>query len=122
MKTWCTAGGLALTLLTGCGGDGGCEPYVAQTASITINDAVTGLPIACGATVTIGQWTAPFLDGESCDDATTITPHRGSGTYELLITKPGYADWTMTITATALNRCGTITEPAVVEAFLNPLP
>jgi hypothetical protein len=122
MKIRYAAGALVLTLMAGCGGDDGCEPYVAQTASITINDGITGLPIACGSSVTIGQWTAPYLDSESCDDSSAITPHLGSGTFELHITKPGYTDWSMTIDAVALNQCGTITEPAVVEAFLNPLP
>lgn len=122
MKIRCMTGILALTSIAGCGGEGGCEAYIAQTASITINDAITGLPVACGATVTIGQWTAPYLDSKGCEDSAAINPHLGPGTFELLIAKPGYTDWSMTISAAALNQCGTITEPAVVEAFLNPLP
>lgn len=88
----------------------------------TIHDAITGMPIACGATVTLSGWEAPYLDGENCHDNMAIQPQLGAGDFEIVITKPGYHDWSEEISVKALNHCGTLTEPEIVEAFLSPIP
>ncbi len=109
-------------LLAGCGGDGGCEPYVPQTANIRIYDATTGMPAACGAAVTIGPWTETQPSDANCNNERAISPHLGAGEFQVVITKPGYLDWTTDIDVPSLNRCATLTEPAELEVFLLPAP
>jgi hypothetical protein len=107
---------------SGCGGTGGCEPYIPQTAEITIYDSITGLPIACGTTVEVGPWSMQYPDSEGCNNDMKISPHLGNGEFNVLITKPGYINWTQHISVRSLNECGTITDYPKLEVFLVPRP
>lgn len=101
----------AAFLISGCGGDGGCEPVILPGAQLIFNDRETGLPV-CGVSYRISdgdyteEGTLP-LEGSHCNQISVLQERPGS--YSLEVAKDGYAPITMDVEIFS-DRCHVITE------------
>lgn len=85
-------------LLSSCGA-GGCTPNIVSGLNLSINNADTGEPAGCGATVDIlyedGTIESIPLQESPCnaDQSPLQLLDERPGTYQVTVTKEGYAEW-----------------------------
>lgn len=100
-----------------------CLPDIELGAVVVaITDSVSGAPAASGATLTANYGTAS-LTGDPTIDGLHVQVGSHAGTYDLRITKPGYADWVksgVVVTADP-GTCGTF-DRVTLNARLVPKP
>jgi hypothetical protein len=110
-------GALASALLlssSGCGPVGfGCTDILIYSLTVTVTDG-SGTPV-CDATVTAreGSFTA-VLEKQSLSSCTYVGPPERAGTYEVIVSRPGRAPATRTVTVSG-DRCHVNGEALTVQ-------
>lgn len=105
--------------LYGCGGNiGGCPPTLTPAINLTVVDAETDESLACGITVEVYENDELIHTRETepapCQEERSgvqLLPNQ-DGTFELVVSKPGYQTWASDAIAvnTTQNGCEAITE------------
>lgn len=125
MKTKLLSPVLALVglSLSGCNVIGITCPLIGSDAIIVeIRDAATGAPAAAGATLIVRQGTyADTVQGGPAASATLSAASERAGTYDVLVRKPGYQDWTQeNVTVRRAGACDRL-DPVRLQAELQPV-
>jgi hypothetical protein len=114
---------LAAAALAACG-DGGspagvdCPDIFRPMIVVQVTDASTGQPAAEGAggSITDGAFTSPLVRYGTDRLAPQATGR--PGTYDVVVTRPGFQSWTRSAVHVPAAECGT--ETVYLEAFLVP--
>lgn len=114
---------LTAALLTGCGDDSTgpilCTQEFRYGISIQVRDGATGEGAAIGAegAITEGDYSEILM---VFGDDTMLGAGEREGTYDIRITKPGFADWMASQVTVTADECHVQT--VLLEANLVPIP
>jgi len=99
-----------------------CPQSSRAALAITIVDSVTGLPVASGASVVVsdGSFQQTIAIPESPSTTTVGAAEDRPGSYSIVVTRPGYRDWTRSGVDVQSDGCLPVT--VAVTARLVPQP
>lgn len=121
---------LAPLLATACGDSvsgPACTDIARASVAVTVEDSITGAPIASGATLVVRD--GAFVDSVSfpagqlnADSWALATPnsYERPGTYDVTVRRAGYLQWEREDVTVRRATCGVAT--VVLRARLQPLP
>jgi hypothetical protein len=117
----------SLPALSACSSSKICAGIGEYAVTVEIRDSVTGFPAAYRARLVIRSGT--YVDGMTdttppSDSATALVLGAGTdrpGTYEVTVSKSGYATWTRTVVVAPGEGCDEV-KGVLLHVLLQPLP
>ena len=104
----------------------GCTPNVKPGLSINVFDAETGLPAGCGASAVVTE--GSYLEQMTIeatpicvDTSHMVAAYERVGTYQIVVSKPGYLDETVSDVDVVMTD-GCSVDTTVVNVMLTPSP
>jgi hypothetical protein len=114
-----------LSVLTACGGTGGCEPVITESIRLKIHDAETEKSISCGSQIKVHNDKGSLIESkdlkceiseEGFDPSIRLLENYGAGTFIITVTKEGYeAAVSDPIKVVKYNDCRVLTVDTVIK-------